>query len=247
MSEPAGVSPRPRPFHEYETRVERIDELTPRVRGVRLRLPPGKRMIFQAGQFVQIFVPRGDDVRRTSYSIASSPTNGHSLELCVTRVEKGASSHFLHGLKTGDRVRALGPLGRFVLPPAPPRDLVFVATGSGIAPFRSMIRFLFDKGTRRNVYLVFGNRFEEDIIYRSEWEALARERPDFHPRLTLSRPGSAWSGAHGYVQDQIARFVPEPKEKDFYICGLREMIDAAADKLTGLGVPAGRIHFERYD
>jgi ferredoxin-NADP reductase len=162
----------------------------------------------------------------------------------VTLVEGGVSSTFLHKMKVGDRIQAMAPLGAFTMKDES-RDCVFIATGSGIAPFRSMINDRLEKKTSQKLYLVFGNRYEEDIIYRQEWESLAKKHANFKCIFTLSR--GQWDGPRGYVQEKIQEFVPDLKEKDFYICGLVNMINAVQEKLISLGVPKERIHFERYD
>ena len=236
-----------RAFDTYETTVSKIEELTPRVKGIRFDLPAGKTMEFQAGQFIQIFIPTPEKVRRTSYSIASAPHHSTFFELCVTLVDGGISSSHLHKLKSGDRIQAMGPLGRFTMVTPDRRDVVFIATGSGVAPFRSMIQDLYEKKSDRDVYLVFGNRFENDIIYRKEWDELAARWPRFKRLFTLSRPDASWNGRKGYVQEAVADFVPDLVKKDFYICGLVKMIDAVTEKLLSLGVPKEQIHFERYD
>ena len=110
-----------------------------------------------------------------------------------------------------------------------------------------MIHDLLEKKTARTLYLVFGNRFDDDIIYREEWEEMAAENKNLKLLFTLSRPTPAWKGHKGYVQDQIASFVPKPTEKDFYICGLSPMINAVQEKLLSLGVPKEQIHYEKYD
>jgi ferredoxin-NADP reductase len=201
---------------------------------------------FKSGQFMQMFIPLPDGkIRRSSYSIASSPTHTAFFELCVTLVDGGKSSTYLHGLKVGDKIQGMGPLGTFRFDEASGREPVFVATGSGIAPFRSMIHEQLEKGASKTLRLIFGNRFEEDIIYRKDWEALAAQKANFKPMFTLSR--AAWNGPKGYVQDHIQAFVLQPAEKDYYICGLKNMIDAVEQKLLSLGVPKERIHFERFD
>ncbi|OVE77088.1 hypothetical protein BVX98_03665 [bacterium F11] len=238
---------RTRPFEMYETRVESIDNLSPRNVNVRFQLPQGKEKYFKAGQFVQIFVPReGDKPRRTAYSIASPPQLTDSFELCVTRVDGGVSSGYVHQLKKGDKVTVLGPLGRFTLPDNLPRDVVFIATGSGIAPFRSMVNDLLYKETDKNVYLLYGNRHDDDILYQKEWEKLASTEKNFKLYLTLSQPKN-WTGPKGYVGSKIEEFIPNLKEKDYYICGLSTMIDSVKDKLRELEVPDSQIHFEKYD
>jgi ferredoxin-NADP reductase len=235
-----------RTFENFEVTVEESKVLTPRNKDIRFRVPADKPFHFKSGQFVQIFVPLPDKIKRTSYSVASPPQNHNVFDLCVTHVEGGVSSTFLHNLKPGDKVQAMGPLGKFTLPEPLLRDPVFIATGSGIAPFRSMINDLFANNTPHTVYLIFGNRYDDDIIYKDEWEKLAKEKPNFKPYLTLSRP-EKWTGPKGYVQEGIEKFVPKPAEKDFFICGLNKMIMDVQDKLLSLGVPKEQIHYERYD
>jgi ferredoxin-NADP reductase len=247
MTEGTAAPEKKRSFESLDTVVSKVEILTPRVKGIRFQYEPGHFMDFKAGQFAQVFIPAGDKIKRTSYSIASSPHNSEYFELCVTLVPNGVSSTFLHTLKVGDKVKAMGPLGRFTMPEPLPRDVVFVATGSGIAPFRSMIHELIDKKTNKNIYLVFGNRFEEDIIYKSEWDEMLKANNNFKALFTLSKPSENWKGKKGYVQDAVGDFVPEPEKKDFYICGLVKMIDSVVEKLTSLGVSKDQIHFERYD
>jgi ferredoxin-NADP reductase len=139
----------------------------------------------------------------------------------------------------------MGPLGKFSVPETP-NDLVFIATGSGIAPFRSMMGDLFAKNTSKNIYLIFGNRYDDDILYKDEWENLQKNKKNFKAYLTLSRP-EKWTGPKGYVQEGIEKFIPDPKKKDFLICGLTKMINDVQDKLLSLGVPKEQIHYERYD
>ncbi len=236
-----------RSFDTFTLNVDKVEDLTPRNKGLRFRLPDGKSLDFKAGQFVQMFIPLDGKIRRTSYSIASPPYHHEFFELCVTLVETGVSSPFLHKLKAGDTIQAMGPLGKFTMPEPLARDPVFIATGSGIAPFRSMILDQLNKKTNRNLYLVFGNRYVNDIIYQLEWEELARQHPNLKVLHTLSRADATWKGKRGYVQDAIEGFVPDVKTKDYYICGLVKMIDAVQEKLIALGVPKEQINFERYD
>lgn len=223
------------------------DLITPRNIHLRFQLPEGKQMHFKPGQFVQVFIPQPDKPRRTSYSIASPPQYTDFFELCVTHVEGGRSSTYLHSLKKGDKVTAMGPLGKFTHPEPLPRDPVFIATGSGIAPFRSMLGDQLGRGTDRTLYLLFGNRFDDDILYQKEFEALAKQKPNFKYFFTLSRPTDKWKGSKGYVQEKISEFVPKPQDKDFYICGLSKMINDVQDKLLSLDVPKEQIHYEKYD
>jgi ferredoxin-NADP reductase len=238
--------PKARSFDTYETTVEDAHLDTPRNIHLKFRLPAGKTMKFIPGQFVQIFVPQPDKPRRTSYSIASSPIHTDFFELCVTLVDGGKSSTYLHSLKVGDKVTAMGPLGKFAMPTPIDYEPVFIATGSGIAPFRCMIHTLIAQNFPKNIYMVFGNRYDADIIYQKDWEALAAQHKNFKPLFTLSRP-EKWKGEKGYVQDKIDGFVPDLKSKHFFICGLSDMINGVQAKLLSLGVAQDHIHFEKYD
>lgn len=236
-----------RTFEPHPTIVDRIETLTPRNKGFHFKLLDGKALEYLPGQFVQVYVPLPyGKIKRTSYSIASPPRENQGFELCVTLVDGGKSSGFLHSLKVGDKVEIMGPLGKFTMPVPVPRDTVFIATGSGVAPFRSMIGNLLDNKTNRNLYLINGNRYDDDIIYKTEWDDLASRYNNFKVLFTLSRP-EKWTGPKGYVQDKIGEFIPDPKEKDFYICGLNRMITDVQTQLNVLGVPNEQIHFERYD
>src|SRR5262245_7699528 len=120
-----------RTFETYDLTVEVADLVTPRNKHLRFRLPPGKELVFKAGQFMQMFIRLPErQIRWTSYSIASSPQHKDFFELCVTLVDGGKSSTYLHGLKPGDKVQGMGPLGTFHFV-EDGRDSVFVATGSG--------------------------------------------------------------------------------------------------------------------
>ena len=247
MSIQTQATPRERAFETYDTIVEIAELKTPRNIHLRFRLPEGKHMKFKSGQFVQVFVPQPDKPRRTSYSIASAPQNTNFFELCVTWVDGGKSSTYLHSLKVGDKVTVMGPLGKFTQPDPLPRDVVFIATGSGIAPFRSMIHDQIARNSPRKLNLIYGNRHDQDIIYKHDWEQLALENANFRALLTLSRPSDQWAGAKGYVQEKIADFIHQPKENDYYICGLSPMINAVQERLLSLGVPQDQIHFEKFD
>ena len=153
-------------------------------------------------------------------------------------------SEFLHGLKGGETMDVAGPTGNFTLKEPLARDVVFVATGSGIAPLRSMIGHLLPRGTRRTVYLVFGSRSEEDILYRSEWENLQGRYPHFRLFLTLSQPGPAWPGLKGHVQDVLEGFILDFKANDYYVCGSKTMIQQTQQNLLSKGVPEKQINFE---
>lgn len=232
---------------------------------------------FAAGQFVSAVAEDEIGKQQTrAYSLASA-ADGNRFELCVNRVDGGFFSNHLADLPDlpiGGTIRIHGPHGHFTLR-EPLTDSIFVATGTGIAPMRGFLQWLFpasgaDRSQGKQIWLVFGTRYESDIYYHEEFEALAAAHPNFHYVPTLSRPGEGWSGRRGYVQEHVAQIVKEraarlgqplpappadaslpPAELRFdiytYICGLNEMVSAVRELLAGFGWHRKQVVFERYD
>jgi ferredoxin-NADP reductase len=209
---------------------------------------------FVAGQFISVREPHGDKFITRAYSIASAPRGDNTFDLCLNRVDEGFMSNFLCGLQIGETARFHGPHGLFVLHPEV-EDVILIATGTGVAPFRSMARHLFglDGGGQhhhngRQIWLVYGTRYPEDIYYREEFEQLAAEHPNFHYIATLSRPPESWSGSRGYVQEHVRQIVAGRKDMHAYICGLNEMVSAVRKLLIEeCGWNKKRVIYERYD
>jgi ferredoxin-NADP reductase len=210
---------------------------------------------FVAGQFVSVREPRGENKFITrAYSIASAPRGNNTFDLCLNRVDEGFMSNFLCSLEVGQTAHFHGPHGLFVLKPEV-RDVILVSTGTGVAPFRSMARDLFgvDRCGRhhhngRQIWLVYGTRYPEDIYYREEFEQLAAEEPNFHYICTLSRPPESWSGERGYVQEHVRKVVAGRQDMHVYICGLNEMVSSVRKLLVEeCRWDKKRVIYERYD
>jgi NAD(P)H-flavin reductase len=192
---------------------------------------------FVPGQFLSL---TRDEVTR-AYSIASAP-HTDTFALCANLVPDGHLSPFLFGMQPGDEVDFKGPYGAFILK-RPAADSIFVATGTGIAPFRSMLMSKPD----RPVTLIFGVRHREGLLYDAEFQALRGESPDFQYRPTLTRPPEGWTGKTGRVQPHVLELLGERRDVDVYICGLREMVDDLRAKLKEAGLDRKRIVYEKYD
>lgn len=201
-----------------------------------------------------------------AYSIASAP-RANELDFCVNRVEGGFFSNYLCDLKIGETVQFHGPHGLFVLR-NPLTDGIFIATGTGIAPMRSFVQKLFpdqspDGCEGREIWLVYGTRYETEIYYEDYFERVAAKHSNFHYLKTLSRAENGWKGNRGYVQDLVAGIAEEHTRRHAhepplpinpdgfrayaYICGLNDMVAANRDRLTGLGWDKKQVVFERYD
>ena len=190
----------------------------------------------------------GKDVTR-AYSIAS-PRGGNRFALCLNRVEDGIVSPWLFRLQPGDEIDVHEPLGYFTLR-HPGHRAVFVATGTGIAPFRSMLLDHLPK-TEPHITLLFGVRYEEGLLYREELENLAKQYPNFRFLPTITRPTPAWKGRTGRVQahldEALALRTPEELATiDVYICGLKEMVDDVRKNLKQRGFDRKQIIYEKYD
>ena len=146
---------------------------------------------FIPGQFVSIVQPKPDGrVHTRAYSLASAPSADNRFELCLNRVPGGIFSGPLFELKPGETVEMKPPLGMFVLR-QPPRDSLLIATGTGIAPFRSMLLANLKEDSPQFI-LLFGVRYESHLMYRSEFEGMALGYPRFRFWPTLSRPERDW-------------------------------------------------------
>ncbi len=190
---------------------------------------------------------------RRAYSIASAPTSTPRFDLAVTRVDGGPGSGYLCELTEGAKVLAIGPQGFFTRAAADATPALFVATGTGVTPLRSMLQAAATAGSNTPLWMVFGVRTEEALLYRAELEHLAATRENVRVEFTLSRPGAGWKGRTGYVQGHVAELLAElakgaRDEPHVYICGLERMVSAVRDLVRkDLGLPRQRVHSERYD
>ena len=228
----------------FTAKVGKIDNLTHDVRVIRLELIDPAAIRFQAGQFVSFEVPkRGLPFPVTRpYSIASPPSNPHVLELLLNLVPGGPGSTFLFSLQSGDPVTFRGPAGTFVVREYPDRRLLFVATGTGIAPIRSMLHARLPSPTP--ITLVWGLRHEHDVYYQDELATLAEQYPEFSYTITLSQPSPSWTGAVGRVQSHLESHIASVDDLAVYICGSKPMITSVIEQIRSRGTCP--IHREQY-
>jgi ferredoxin-NADP reductase len=207
------------------------------------------RFGFVPGQWLSLTQtkPDGEELTR-AYSIASPP-DSNRFALCLNRVQDGFMSNHLCDLKMGAVISGQGPFGNFILRP-PLRDTIFIATGTGIAPYRSMLHWLFADPSRhqnKQFWLVFGSRYEKDIYYHDEFVALAAAHRNFEYLPTLSKSGAEWKGLRGYVQEHVAYLALGRTDMHAYICGLDKMVSANRELLKSLGWDRKSIFYEKYD
>ncbi len=220
------------PVRDFAAEVARIEDLTPTIRAIWLRLD--KPMDFQAGQYLQLEIP-GLGASR-AFSIANSPADAAAsgcVEINVRRVPGGLGTGYLHEqLEPGQRLRLAGPYGRFFVRRSAQRPMLFMAGGSGLSSPRSMIRDLLQAGCEHDITLVYGQRNAAELYYDAEFRELAARHANFHYLPALSESGGAADVAQGFVHDVAkTHFGGDFSGLSAYLCGPPLMIDACISTL----------------
>jgi Na+-transporting NADH:ubiquinone oxidoreductase subunit F len=239
-------------IREYEIRVKSIADLTHQVKGLALEiLSPEEGIFFKPGQYVQLEVPKyklSKEPEFRAFSVASSPHEPRRVELFVGRVVKGVVSTYVHDyLKVGDKLSMRGPFGDFFYRDSG-RDILMVATGTGLAPIMSILRYFRKEKIDRITTLFFGTRNIRDLYCKEELESLEKELPRFSYVPTLSREedDSTWKGNRGRVTDLIEKKISEKANLDVYICGNADMVESCLAVLARKGIPPSQIHFDKF-
>lgn len=230
----------------YTCEIVKIVDLAPNVKSFHIRYPV--TVEFQSGQFVIIdFGTLNHQFPTRSYSIAAA-IDHYTIELCVVLKEEGAATPKLFNQELGAKLLVSIPQGRFVLPETIPSETTigFICTGTGVAPFRAMIKDLLEKRKVKNqIHLFFGTRHAEDILYKEEFEQLAKDYPNFFFHPTLSRQD--WEGLRGYVHSHYPQIFESKPPALIYLCGWTNMIKEARENLKSYGYSRTEIKVEFYD
>ena len=200
---------------------------------------------FKAGQFVTI--PVAEKTLR-SYSIASPPRDPKEFLLIVDISPRGPGSLFFERLQAGDQVDFQGPYGAFWVRPDTDPELLFVATGTGIAPIRGMLHEIFDRGeAERPISLFYGVRHREERIFHDEFLAMASAHPAFHYYPTISQPApGTWDGMVGRVTAHLPHYVREVEGMTAFLCGSKGMLKDVREMLMGRGLDRKKIKLEQF-
>jgi ferredoxin-NADP reductase len=233
----------------FTIRLMQSTPLTELTRHLEFEVPSTDRFGFVPGQWLSLRAQHNGNEITRAYSVASPPADNNRFAFCLNRVQDGFMSNYLCDLAPGAEIAASGPFGDFILRP-PLRDTILIATGTGIAPFRSMLHALFAEPARHaehHFWLVFGSRYESDIYYHAEFQRLAAENANFTYLPTLSRGSTDWKGLRGYVQDHVRPLADGLTDRIAYICGLDRMVSANRELLKSLGWDRKSIRYEKYD
>jgi ferredoxin-NADP reductase len=246
-------------------KIIRIENETGQTRRFWIQLDNPAPFDFKPGQFVTIDLPIHEkpNKRWRSYSIASWPNGTNIFELVIVLLEGGAGTQYLfHSATVGTELILRGPQGVFVLPEHIETDLFFICTGTGIAPFRSMAHYMLEHNVpHKEVYLIFGCRKFSDCLYGAELKTLEHRMPAFHYLPVFSREANENADplvrtgyVHG-VYEEICKGnmfsisdgePPKLKPAHFYLCGWKNMIDEAKQRIQALGYERKAIHQELY-
>jgi Na+-transporting NADH:ubiquinone oxidoreductase subunit F len=236
---------------EFQTRVVSLQDLTSNIREVQLELSEPTEIEFKPGQYIHFEVPEykgSPEPIYRAYSIASRASDNHRVRLVITRVPDGLATTYVHDwLKVGDEIRINGPYGDFYLRESD-RDVVMIATGSGLAPIMSILYQMVDEGSSRKATVFFGVAEKRGLFYLDEIEEIKKKLPqlEFAPVLSAPRPEEKWEGKTGLVTDAVKEAVARGEDKEAYLCGNPFMIDAAIELLPQLGITEERIFYDKF-
>lgn len=232
--------------------VIKIEEETTLTKRFFIQIPEVETFNFIPGQFVTLDLPIHEkkNKRWRSYSIASSPDGTNVIELVIVFLEGGAGTTYLFNeVKEGSELLLRGPQGVFVLPQTIDRDLFLICTGTGVAPYRSMLHYIKrNKIAHKNVYLIFGTRLFKDCLYHDELKALENDIEGYYYLPTFSREAEDNKAirkgyVHSVYEDIVSTNHPDAY---FYLCGWKNMIDEAKERILALGYDKKNIHLELY-
>jgi ferredoxin-NADP reductase len=240
------------PVAWHKSKLVKVIEETYQTRRFFFEFPELDEFHFDAGQFVQFDMPIGESPkeRRRSYSIASAPTGKPQLEFVIVKLEGGAGTGYLFDkMQVGDVIEMSDARGKMTLHDPVDYDICYICTGTGIAPFRSQMHDMINKGTaHRKVDLVFGTRAMKDMLYWDEMRGLGEKLSNFEYHPTLSRE-DADGCRRGYVHAVYEELYQNRKGDNdvrFFICGWGDMIKEARNRLSDMGFDRKQLHFEIY-
>ncbi len=234
--------------------VTKIINETAQTRRFWIQIPELEQFDFAPGQFITLDLPIHEkkNKRWRSYSISSWPDGTNTVELVIVLLEGGLGTTYLFNeITVGSELTLRGPQGVFTLPESIDRDLFLICTGTGIAPFRSMIHYInMHNIPHQNIHLVFGCRKFGDALYANELKEMMRKEPKFFFHTCYSREEEE-NLEHlvriGYVHQVFEEILQNNKVPSyFYLCGWKNMIDEAKQRIMALGYDRKDIHLELY-
>jgi len=236
---------------QFQTEVISARKLTYDMAEVRFKLIDPDTIEARPGQYIQIKVPdeeSPDGFVFRAYSISSKPSETHEVEVVVRQIPGGKGSTYVHHMKVADKVEITGPYGKFKLNEDPQCHLLLVGGGAGMAPMKNLIHHCMETTPQRPVELYFGARSTEDIFYLEEFEALAKEHPNFKVIFALSdlKEDSKWDGPTGFIHLHVDKLYHPPEKRQVFLCGPPPMINAVITVLEAKGLAEDEIFYDKF-
>ena len=231
--------------------MESLIDLTHDIKQLRIKLVEPESIEFISGQYVQLRAPAyGDNPEPVyrAYSVSSSPNDKSAIELIIRKVPDGiCTTYVFEHLKEGDEVFFNGPYGDFRLSEND-KEMMWIAGGSGMAPFWSLVRYMDEEGIERPCTYFFGALQQRDLFFLDELAEFEKKHEWFKFLPALSKPdeGSEWDGESGLITEVVDKHMGDGKEKEGYLCGSPGMIDASVKVLTGNGMPEEQVYFDKF-
>jgi len=236
---------------EFAASVETMEDLTYDTKRVRLALVAPPEIAFVPGQYIQLQCPAyGDNPEPVyrAYSLSSDPADPRHAEMLIRLVPKGICTTWVFTrLKPGTPVTFNGPYGDFRLHDGT-GEMIFIAGGSGMAPFCSILAAMRQAGNPRPTRYFFGAKAVRDLFLLDEMKRFESDLPDFRfiPALSAPDPTDLWNGERGLITDVVGRHYPDCRDKQAYLCGSPGMIDACINVLSGRGMPPENIFYDKF-
>ena len=227
----------------HEAIVRSVTSFCPDVAHLTLQLPDGASFDYLPGQYVNVLIGDG---RTRSFSMATPPRDG-LIELHIRRIPGGVfTDSRLAALAPGDRLEVELPHGSFFLRKEDFRPLLMVATGTGLAPIKSILESLLDDPDCPPVSLYWGMRTEADLYLHGEIQSWAGRLEDFNYVPVLSRAGEGWQGRRGHVQHAVIEDIEDLSEHAIYLCGSPNMVSAAKSLFLARGASINHIYADSF-
>jgi len=236
---------------QYSGILEDLRQLTYDILLLRIKLIEPETISFTPGQYVQLMAPaygKNPEPVYRAYSIASAPSNNKYVELMIRQVPGGiCTTYVFEHLKAGDNVYFNGPYGEFRLSDSD-REMVWIAGGSGMAPFWSIVHYMKENNIHRPCRCFFGAVKKRDLFMETEWAEIEKELPDFKFIPALSDPANTdeWTGEKGLITEITEKYLKNGAKREAYLCGSPGMIDASIKVLIKNGIPEERIFYDKF-
>jgi ferredoxin-NADP reductase len=229
-----------------EMPMTKVVQETHDTRTFRLQPPAGFDMSWKPGQFITVNLPEDPRTKR-AYSLSSSPLDDAYLEITIKRMGNFGSQIY-EASREGLKLMVIPPRGKFLLPEDPTAPLMLISGGSGVTPYRGMMRYIVQKKLPTKVVNLYSVRVPEDIIFKDEFEKLCAANPNFKFVITCTRvppEDTRWTGLRGRINPEMVRQFTEDAERTvYYVCGSHDFVVGTAKMLHDMGLPKERVIYE---